>query len=121
MRVPVSTPAGTLILIVRRVRTRPSPEHSKQGLTSTSPKPWQVMQGRVVMTWPRNERCTCWISPRPPQTSQVRRPGARLGAVAVARGAQHRGLDGELLLGTEHRVREVDVESYQRVLATALA
>ena len=31
------------------------------------------MQGRLVMTWPRKDRCTCWISPRPPQTSQVRR------------------------------------------------
>ena len=36
------------------------------------PKPWHVMQGRVVMTWPRKLRCTCWISPRPPQTSHVR-------------------------------------------------
>ena len=36
------------------------------------PKPWQVMHGRVVITWPRKLRCTCWISPRPAHTSQVR-------------------------------------------------
>ena len=46
----------------------------------TVPKPWQALHGRVVITWPRNERCTCWTSPRPLQTSQVRRAGARLGA-----------------------------------------
>jgi len=39
IRVPVSTPAGTLIRRLRRVRTRPSPEHSKQGFAMTVPYP----------------------------------------------------------------------------------
>ncbi len=71
MRVPVSTPGGILISKVRRVRTRPSPAHSAQGCLITVPKPRHVVQGRAVMTWPRNERWTCWISPRPLQVSQV--------------------------------------------------
>ena len=37
----------------------------------TIPVPEQVGHGRLVITWPRNDRCTLWISPRPPQVSQV--------------------------------------------------
>src|SRR5918995_4870161 len=71
MRVRVSTPAGTLIVSDRRVRTRPSPEHSGQGRGLTVPKPAHCGQGRLVMTWPRNERWTLLISPRPRQAEQV--------------------------------------------------
>ncbi len=35
------------------------------------PWPAQDGQGREVITWPRNERVTWLISPRPPHTSQV--------------------------------------------------
>ncbi|GMA85635.1 hypothetical protein GCM10025868_08850 [Angustibacter aerolatus] len=74
MRVPVSTPAGTRMVRLRRLRTRPSPEHCTQGWAMTVPNPWQVVHGRVVMTLPRKERCTCSICPRPLQTSQRRVP-----------------------------------------------
>ena len=33
-----------------------------------SPVPWQRPHGREVMTLPRKERCTCWISPVPLQS-----------------------------------------------------
>jgi len=71
MWMPFSTPAGILTLTVRRVRTRPSPEHSGHGVRITLPKPLQRGHGREVITWPRNERCTCCTSPRPMQVSQV--------------------------------------------------
>src|SRR5665647_2940343 len=57
---------------VRRLRTRPSPEHSGQGSGITVPNPWQAAQGLEVITWPRNDRATRWTTPCPPQTSQVR-------------------------------------------------
>ncbi|CAB4703893.1 unannotated protein [freshwater metagenome] len=66
----MSTPGGTLIVIVRRVRTRPSPAHSWQGCGIVLPNPWQVGQGRDVMTCPRKDRCTCWTSPRPLHITQ---------------------------------------------------
>ena len=68
---PSSTPAGIFTVRVRRARTRPSPPHSGQGCSMTVPVPVQRGQVRVVMTWPRNERWTCWTSPRPRQVSQV--------------------------------------------------
>ena len=68
---PLSTPAGTFTVRVRRARTRPSPLHSPHGCSMTEPSPPQRGQARVVMTWPRNERCTCCTSPRPWQVSQV--------------------------------------------------
>src|SRR5690625_1814393 len=79
MRVPVATPAGTLIFKLRRERTRPSPEHSVHGSGITVPKPWQAEHWAVVITCPRNERATRWTVPRPPHTSQVRGsvPGAQ--------------------------------------------
>ena len=40
MRVPVSTPGGICTVRVRRVRTRPSPEHSWQGWVMVVPNPW---------------------------------------------------------------------------------
>ena len=55
---PLSTPAGTLTVSVRRARTRPSPLHSPHGCSMTEPRPPQRGQARVVMTWPRNERAT---------------------------------------------------------------
>ena len=49
------------------------------------------------------------------------RAGARLGALAVAGAAGDGSVDGELLLGAEHRVTEVDVEPHESVLAALLA
>ena len=68
----------------------PSPPHCRHGSGMTSPKPRQIGHGRVVTTWPRNERCTLCTSPRPPQMSQVvgRLPGAAPEPVAL--GAQRR-------------------------------
>src|SRR5581483_11257172 len=71
MCVPSSTPAGMRTLIVRRVRTRPSPSHSGHGRGMTVPKPPQPGHTLVVMTCPRNERVTWLTSPRPLQMSQV--------------------------------------------------
>ena len=53
-------------------RTRPSPAHSVQGSEITEPKPWQLAQGRLVITCPNIDRATCCVSPRPLQISQVR-------------------------------------------------
>src|SRR5690606_4261246 len=72
MRVPVSTPAGMSTVRVRRLRTRPSPEHSGHGSGITVPNPWHAPHGLDVMTWPRNDRATRWTTPRPPHTSHVR-------------------------------------------------
>ena len=58
-------------MIVRLVRTRPSPSHSGQGRTSTVPYPPQPGQTLAIITWPMNERVTWLTSPRPPQMSQV--------------------------------------------------
>ena len=79
MRMPSSMPAGTSTVLVRRARTRPSVPQVGHGDGICSPVPPQAEQARVVMTWPRNERCTDWISPAPPQVAQVRGlvPGAQ--------------------------------------------
>ncbi len=71
MCVPSSTPAGMRTLMVRRVRTRPSPSHSGHGLRITVPNPPQPGHGLVAITWPRNDRVTWLTSPRPWHTSQV--------------------------------------------------
>jgi hypothetical protein len=68
---PSSTPAGIFTGMVRRVRTRPSPAHFGHGSGMTWPVPEQVGQGRLAITWPRNERCTLCTSPRPLQVEQV--------------------------------------------------
>ena len=106
----------TLTVSVRRARTRPSPPHSGTGCGMTLPKPWQGGHGREVITWPRNERCTLWISPRPRQMSQVAGwvPGG--GAGAGAGRADHRGVDGEVPGHPEGRLGQVEVEPDQRVL-----
>ena len=70
MRVPVATPAGTLMVRERRLRMRPWPLHSLQGSLMTVPKPSQLPHGAVVMTWPRMERTARWTWPLPPQMSQ---------------------------------------------------
>ncbi len=68
---PSSTPAGIRTLIVRLVRTRPSPSHSWQGRTSTVPYPPQPGQGLGTTIWIVKVRVTWFTSPRPPQMSQV--------------------------------------------------
>ena len=68
---PSSTPAGIFTETVRRARTRPSPAQLGHGCGITVPVPEQVGQGRLVITWPRNERWTLCTSPRPPQVSQL--------------------------------------------------
>ena len=64
---------------MRRARTRPSVPQVGHGDGICSPVPPQAEQARVVITWPRNERWTDWISPTPPQVAQVRGlvPGAQ--------------------------------------------
>src|SRR5699024_3388212 len=68
---PSPMPAGILTVISRRFFTRPSPPQWLQGSVITSPKPWHCGHGREVITLPRKERCTSWISPAPPQPVQV--------------------------------------------------
>ena len=116
---PLSTPAGTLTVSVRRARTRPSPLHSPQGCSMTEPRPPQRGQARVVMTWPRNERCTCCTSPRPWQVSQV--DGWVPGAVPwpVAGRADDGRLERQLAVDAERRLGQVALDADQRVGALA--
>src|SRR5690606_22868893 len=72
MRVPSSTPAGNLTLILRLMRTRLLPLHFVQGEGRTSPVPLHVGQVEAVITEPK--RGLCWrrrISPCPLQVEQV--------------------------------------------------
>ena len=67
MRVPSSTPGGTLTESVRSRVTRPEPEQFGQGLSITWPRPWQPTQvrSRVKKPW-------VWRTlPAPPQVGQV--------------------------------------------------
>ena len=118
---PVSTPAGILTVSARRERTRPSPEHSRQGSGMTVPKPRQAAQGRRVRISPRKERCTWATSPWPRQVSQGTGwlPGAAPSPPQVVQ--QHGGVDLELAGDAEGGLGEVDLEADQRVLAAAYA
>ncbi len=71
MRMPSSMPAGTSTVMLRRARTRPSVPQVGHGDGICCPVPPQTVHGRLVMTWPRNERWMLWISPAPPQVWQV--------------------------------------------------
>ncbi len=119
MRVPVSTPGGICTVRVRRVRTRPSPEHSWHGCGIVVPKPWHCGHGRDVMTWPRKDRCTCWISPRPLHMTQVSVAAARSRAGGVAGVAAHGGVDGQLAGAAEDGVGEGDLDADEGVLAAS--
>ncbi len=118
-RVPVSTPAGILTVRVRRERTRPSPEHSRHGSGMIEPKPRQAAHGRSVRISPRNDRCTWATSPGTAAGLAGDRLAAGRGAVAVAGGAQHGGVDLELAGDAERRLGQLDLDPDQRVLATA--
>ncbi len=67
MRVPSSTPAGTLTDSVRSRVTRPDPAHLSHGLSIVCPRPWQVGQVRSMAKKP------CWARTRPwpPHVRQV--------------------------------------------------
>ena len=54
IRVPSSTPAGTLASTVRWRRIRPSPLHFGQGSVMTLPVPWHAGQVRAMLKNP------CW-------------------------------------------------------------
>src|SRR5579875_2259622 len=73
MRVPSSTPAGTLTDSERSRVTRPEPAHLSQGLSIVWPRPWQVGQVRSMAKKP----CCARTRPCPPQVRQVtgREPG----------------------------------------------
>ena len=79
------------------------------------PVPAQVGHGRLVITWPRNERCTLWISPRPPQVSQV--AGWVPGAVpAPAQVAQTTAVSTvRSRVDAERGLGQLEVEPDQRV------
>src|SRR5438477_9777606 len=62
-RAPVSTPAGTLILILVARSRRPAPWHAWHGFSITRPAPSQREQVWAMLNIPR-ELMTC---PRPPQ------------------------------------------------------
>ena len=67
MRVPSSTPAGTLTDSVRSRVTRPEPEHLSQGFSMVWPRPWQDGQVRSMAKKP----CCARTRPWPPQVRQV--------------------------------------------------
>ena len=119
MRVPVSTPGGIWTVRVRRVRTRPSPEHSGHGCGMVVPKPWHCGHGRDVMTWPRKDRCTCWISPRPLHMTQVSVRAAGRGSGRVAGVAAHGSVDGELAGAAEDGVGQRHLDADEGVLAAS--
>ena len=114
---PSSTPAGTFTDTVRRARTRPSPPQLPHGCGITVPMPAQVGHGRLVITWPRKDRCTLCTSPRPLAGVAGGRVGARRGAGAGAGRADHRGVDGEVPGGAERGLGQLQVQPDQRVRA----
>ena len=59
MRVPSSTPAGTLTARVFSRCCTPLPPHARQGFLITRPVPWQVGQVRSTVKKP------CWLRTRP--------------------------------------------------------
>src|SRR5664280_3892639 len=59
MRVPSSTPAGTLTDSVRSRVTRPAPPQRSHGLSIVTPRPPQVGQVRSMAKKP------CWARTRP--------------------------------------------------------
>ena len=71
------------------------------------------------MTWPRNDRCTCWISPRPLHMTQVSGVGARRGARAASQDSQRdRRVDGDVARALPNTASaRLDLDPDQRVLA----
>src|SRR5271170_7932373 len=67
MRVPSSTPAGTLTESVRSLVTRPAPEHLSHGFSIVCPRPLQEGQVRSMAKKP----CCARTRPWPPQVLQV--------------------------------------------------
>src|SRR5579871_6734114 len=67
MRVPSSTPAGTLTDSVRSLVTRPEPAHLSHGFSIVCPRPWHEGQVRSMAKKP----CCALTRPWPPQVLQV--------------------------------------------------
>ena len=67
MRVPSSTPGGTLTESDRSIVVRPAPEQEGQGFSIVSPRPWQVGHVRSIAKKP----CCARTRPMPPQVAQV--------------------------------------------------
>ena len=86
----------------------------------TVPKPWHAAHGREVMTWPRKLRVTCWTSPRPRQTSQVRGevPGRVPAPLQVGQATAVSTWRSRV--DAEGRLGQVELDPDQGVLATAL-
>src|SRR5258708_12326413 len=61
----VATPAGTLTMISRSARVRPSPRHFLHGDWTIRPSPLHVGQGATVTNCPKNDRCARRTSPAP--------------------------------------------------------
>ncbi len=112
---PSSMPAGTSTVIVRRARTRPSVPQAGHGVGICWPVPAHAVHARVVMTWPRNERCTDCSSPDPPQVAQVRGdvPGAQPEPWHCL--AQDRRLDRDLAAHAERGLVQRQRHLQQRV------
>src|ERR1700677_15876 len=67
IRVPSSTPAGTLTERVRSRVNRPEPPQRSQGLSIVWPRPWHVGQVRSIAKNP----CCALTRPWPAQVLQV--------------------------------------------------
>jgi hypothetical protein len=121
MRMPLSTPAGTLTVSVRPGADAPVAAALAARVLDDRAEAAAARAGAVVMTWPRNERCTCCTSPRPWQVSQV--DGWVPGAVPwpVAGRADDGRLERELAVDAEGRLGEVALDADERVGALAHA
>src|SRR5271167_4832899 len=94
MRVPSSTPAGTLTDSVRSRVTRPEPPQRSHGLSIVWPRPWHVGQVLSIAKNPCCARTRPWpaqvlqvvgfdpaFAPEPEQVSQVSEVGSLIVAV----------------------------------------
>ena len=119
MRVPSSTPAGTLTESVRSRVTRPAPAHSAQGSSIDLRRgPWQGGQVRSMAKKP----CCARTRPWPPQVVQAR---ARSPASRRSRSRPRRrprsAVDGRGLAGERLLERDLQIVAQVRAALAARA
>ena len=108
MRVPVSTPGGISTSSVCGKSTRPSPPQLRHGSVMTSPRPWQLGQGRSTTKTP----CFARTLPMPEHRLQ-----ARAGAVAIV--ARLRDFDLDLRVLAVEGFFQADLHIVAKIGASA--